>query len=104
MTAFFKTELTKILSTDCDNYDTETNESAKEFENDCKGAADGSMDIEFQETGRGYYAHLHELAALEETDKAAYTAYREKLLQEITAAEEDGAATHQMLTVKAQLR
>ena len=104
MTAFFMTELTKIRLNDCNNYDNETIASAKEFEKDCQGAADGNMDITFQEMGRGYYAHLHELARLEGTDKAAYAAYREKLLQELATAEEDGSSTHQMKAVKAQLR
>jgi len=104
MSAFFKTELTKILLTASNSYSATTIESAKRFEADCKGAADSEMDIDFQERGRGYYAHLHQLTALEETDLNACSSYRQQLLQEIEDSEGCGEVTAQMLTVKAQLQ
>ena len=60
------------------------------------------MDILFQETGRGYYAHLHELRALEDNE-GAYAVYRDKLLGEINAAEKDQSVTDQMKVVKEQM-
>lgn len=36
------------------------------------GAADGDMDIEWLDSGRGYYIHLHKLDSLEEEDKKNY--------------------------------
>ena len=100
--AFFKTELSELLNDDHENTDNELRADARRFFDDCKGAADGEMDISFQETGRGYYAHLHQLATLED-DVAAYAAYRDKVLEEIDTAENDGALTHQMKVVKEQL-
>ena len=62
-------------------------------------AADGEMDISFQESGRGYYAHLHELERLRGLDNKDYQEYRDKLLAELKEAEENGMITYQMNVV-----
>ena len=73
------------------------------FIRDCAGAADGEMDISFQENGRGYYAHLHELERLSGVSQESYREYRDKLLSEIKEAEETDEMTHQMKVVYDQL-
>ncbi len=41
------------------------------------GPADGEMDIDWQDQGHGYYAHLHELEHLTDPDEKAQ--YRKRL-------------------------
>jgi len=45
------------------------------------GPADGEMDIDWQDNGQGYYAHLHELHNID--DKQARSQYRQDLLEDI---------------------
>lgn len=46
-----------------------------------QGPADGEMDIEWQESGRGYYAHLHQLESLDDAQKK--TEYLKRLKEDI---------------------
>ena len=103
-TAFFRTELADIFSRGNDEYPPEVIQAAKLFTEDCSGAADGDMDQEFQDAGRGYYAHLHELFHLKKTDYESYIAYKQRLEQEIDEAEEKGTLDYQMSVVREQLR
>ena len=102
MKAFFQAELAEILNEGNKSVTDEQRSEAKQFFDDCRGAADGEMDILFQETGRGYYAHLHQLNTLE-GDAEAYAVYRDKLLGEINVAEKDQSVTDQMKVVKEQM-
>ena len=102
MKAFFQAELAEILNEGNKSVTDEQRSEAKQFFDDCRGAADGEMDILFQETGRGYYAHLHELRTLKD-DEGAYAVYRDKLLGEINAAEKDQSVTDQMKVVREQM-
>lgn len=45
------------------------------------GPADGEMDIEWQENGKGYYAHLHVIERLDENEKRKYL---ERLSEDIS--------------------
>ncbi len=47
------------------------------------GPADGDMDIEWQESGRGYYAHLHVLESIKDEQERAN--YCKKLREDIDA-------------------
>ena len=102
-TAFFRTELADILSRGDDKYPPEVIQAAKLFAEDCNGAADGDMELEFQETGRGYYAHLHELFRLKEKDYKEYTVYKRRSEQELEDAEKNGELDQQMSVVREQL-
>jgi hypothetical protein len=66
------------------------------------GAADGEMDITWQETGRGYYRHLHELQDLEGEAKEQY---RKRLEKDIEAwlSKKSSSAEHMVQKVKKQL-
>jgi hypothetical protein len=102
--AFFKYEISEILSPEKENDQPSVlREQVELFVRDCAGTADGEMDISFQENGRGYYAHLHELERLRSDGLEAYQEYRDKLLSEIKEAEENGKMTHQMKVVYDQL-
>jgi len=102
--AFFKYEISEIL--DPENINDQPiglRERVESFVRDCTGAADGEMDISFQENGRGYYAHLHELDRLGGISQEDYREYREQLLSELKEAEENNAMTHQMKVVFSDL-
>ena len=102
--AFFKYEISEILSPEKkSDQPNSLREQAESFVRDCAGAADGDMDISFQENGRGYYAHLHELERLKGAGLEGYREYRDELLSEIKEAEEHGESTHQMRVVCEQL-
>ena len=99
-TAFFRYEINEI--TDLENkVDRPSNlrERVESFVRDCAGAADGEMDISFQENGRGYYAHLHELDRLRHISQENYLEYRDKLLSELKEAKEKSEMTQQMKVV-----
>jgi hypothetical protein len=98
--AFFKYEISEIL--DPKNIDDQTSglrERVESFVRDCAGAADGEMDISFQENGRGYYAHLHELERLKNNNQDAYRDYLENLIAEIEEAINGNKFTSQMKVV-----
>ena len=98
--AFFKNEIKEILdSTNRDEFPEELRVRVESFVRDCAGTANGEMDIDFQESGRGYYAHLHELGNMKKKGLDEYKEYRTKLLSELQAAEKNGALTHQMQVV-----
>jgi len=101
---FFKYEISKILDPEKkhDN-SSDLREEVESFVRDCAGTADGEMDISFQENGRGYYAHLHELEHLRIVSQEEYLGYREKLLSELKEAEENEELTHQMKVVYSDL-
>jgi len=50
-----------------------------------QGPANGSMDIDWQMLGRGYYQHLQVLDVLQQTDQLGYQEYLQKLLSDIEA-------------------
>ena len=102
--AFFKYEINEIL--DPENMNDQPSglrERVESFVRDCAGAADGEMDISFQENGRGYYAHLHELDRLKAISQEDYLEYRDKLLSELKEAEENDEMSHQMKVVYDQV-
>ena len=85
--AFFKYEINEILDPEkMNDQPSGLRERVESFARDCAGAADGEMDISFQENGRGYYAHLHELERLRDLGKKDYQEYRDKLLAELREA------------------
>ena len=84
--AFFKDELNEILDAPRGEYTDEVVQAAIHFAEDCDGAADGDMDIDFQQDGRGYYAHLHELLHLAKAGWESHQAYRQRLEQELEKA------------------
>ena len=104
-TAFFKHEISKILDPE-NKKDQHSNlvERVESFVRDCAGAADGEMDINFQEIGRGYYAHLHELERMKTEDEESYNNYLGKLCRELEEAERKGEMTHQMKVVLERMR
>ena len=61
------------------------------------------MDISFQENGRGYYAHLHELERMKGISQEDYLEYRNQLFSELKEAEENNEMNHQMKIVYNQL-
>ena len=98
--AFFKDEISKILDPEkMNDQPSGLQERVESFVRDCAGAADGEMDISFQENGRGYYAHLHELERLRHLNQEAYSDYLEKLLAEIDEARNGDEFTSQMNVV-----
>ena len=102
--AFFKDEICHWLSPDNgETLSDDLRDRIETFLRDCAGAADGEMDISFQENGRGYYAHLHELERLRAVSQKDYQEYREKLLTELMEADENDELTHQMKIVYDQL-
>ncbi|MFQ6609074.1 MAG: hypothetical protein ACE5EE_11175 [Fidelibacterota bacterium] len=102
--AFFKYEISEILNPEKKiDQPNGLREQVESFVRDCAGAADGDMDISFQENGRGYYAHLYELERLKGIGLDGYLEYRDKLLSEIKEAEGNGEMTHQMKVVYDQL-
>jgi ribosomal protein S6 len=104
-TTFFKYEISEIL--DPENradQPGDLRERVESFVRDCAGTADGEMDISFQENGRGYYAHLHELERLKKKNKNVYREYLYKLHEELEEAERNGEMTHQMKTVLESLK
>ncbi len=102
-TAFFKHEISEVLNIGKRNQPGDLKERVESFIRDCAGTADGEMDISFQENGRGYYAHLHELELLRSVSQESYQEYRSKLLSELKEAEENGEMTHQMEVVYSDL-
>ena len=103
-TAFFKYEISEILDPEkMNDQPSSLRERVESFARDCAGAADGEMDIRFQENGRGYYAHLRELERLKGESQEDYREYRDRLLAEIKEAEEHEEMTHQMKVVYQQL-
>ena len=102
--AFFKYEISEILNPEKKiDQPNGLREQVKSFVRDCAGSADGDMDISYQENGRGYYAHLHELERLRSISLESYREYRDMLLSEIKEVEENGEMTHQMKVVYDQL-
>ena len=102
--AFFESEISEILDPENKNdFPSGLRERVESFVRDCAGAADGEMDISFQENGRGYYAHLHELEHLRVVSQEKCMEYRDKLLSELKEAEENNEMTHQMKVVYDQL-
>jgi hypothetical protein len=102
--AFFKYEISEILSPEKENDQPSVlREQVELFVRDCAGTADGEMDISFQENGRGYYAHLHEIERLRDVSQGDYLEYRRKLLLELNDAQENNEITHQMKIVCEQL-
>ena len=98
--AFFKYEINEILAPEkMNNQPSDLRERVESFARDCAGAADGEMDISFQENGRGYYAHLHELERLKGGSQKNYREYRDQLLSELKEAEGNSELTHQMKVV-----
>ena len=88
-TAFFKYEISEILDPEkISDQPSGLRERVESFVRDCAGAADGEMDISFQENGRGYYAHLHELNRLRGISQKHYREYRDQLLSELKEAED----------------
>jgi hypothetical protein len=99
-TAFFKYEISEMLDPENKaDQPGDLRERVESFVRDCAGAADGEMDISFQENGRGYYAHLHELERLRGASKENYKEYRDMLLSELKEAEDNNELTHQMKVV-----
>jgi hypothetical protein len=97
---FFKYEISEILDPgNKADQPGDLRERVETFVRDCAGAADGEMDISFQENGRGYYAHLHELERLRSASKKNYKEYRGILLSELKEAEDNNELTHQMKVV-----
>jgi len=102
--AFFKNEIRETLKAETtSNQHDDLRERIELFVRDCAGAADSEMDISFQENGRGYYGHLHELERLKVESQEKYLGYRSKLLSELKEAEENDAMTHQMKIVYNEL-
>ena len=102
--AFFKNEIGEILDPETmGDFPCGLRERVESFIVDCAGAADGEMDISFQENGRGYYAHLHELERLKGVSQEDYQGYKDKLLFELKEAQEHDAMTHQMKVVYDEL-
>ena len=102
--AFFKNEIRETLKAETtSNQHDDLRERIELFVRDCAGAADSEMDISFQENGRGYYAHLHELEKLRIENQESYQEYRSKLLSELKVAEENHELTHQMQIVYSNL-
>ena len=102
--AFFKDEISRWLNPDNgEKLSDDLRDRIETFLRDCTGAADGEMDISFQENGRGYYAHLHELERLSAVSQKDYQEYRDKLLSELMGADENNELTHQMKIVYDQL-
>jgi len=84
-TAFFIEDLTEqALSL----MDVETRQAAEEFKQQCEdGPGDGSIDIEWQESCKGYYAHLEVLDQLKQISPKDYQTYRNRLVKEIKEIE-----------------
>ena len=102
--AFFKDEISHWLnSSNEERLSDDLRDQIETFLRDCAGTADGEMDISFQENGRGYYAHLHELERLRAVSQKDYQEYRDKLLSELMEADENDELTHQMKIVYDQL-
>jgi len=102
--AFFQYEISEILNLEkTSNQPGDLTERVELFVRDCAGAADSEMDISFQENGRGYYAHLHELERLRTKSKESHLEYRSKLISELKEAEENHEMTHQMKVVYSDL-
>ena len=102
--AFFKKEISEILEPGNENdFPSGLRERVESFIRDCAGAADGEMDISYQENGKGYYAHLHELDRSREVSEEDYRTYRDQLLSELKEAQENNEMTHQMKIVYNQL-
>jgi hypothetical protein len=103
-TAFFKSEIGEILNPkNMNDQPSGLREQAESFVRDCAGAANGEMDISFQENGRGYYAHLHELERMKGISQEDYLEYSDQLFSELKEAEENDEMTHQMKVVSGQL-
>ena len=102
--AFFESEISEILDPENKNdFPNGLRERVESFVRDCAGAADGEMDISFQENGRGYYAHLQELERLKGASQEDYSRYRDQLLSELKEAEDNDEMTHQMKVVYDEL-
>ena len=102
--AFFKDEISHWLNPDNGEIlSDDLRDRIETYVRDCAGTADGEMDISFQENGRGYYAHLHELERLRAVSQKDYQEYRDRLLSELTEADENDKLTHQMKIVYDQL-
>ena len=98
--AFFKYEIGEILDAGkMNDKSSGLQERVESFVRDCAGAADGEMDINFQEGGRGYYAHLHELERLKNLNQDLYREYLEKLIAELEEARNTDEFTSQMKVV-----
>ena len=102
-TAFFEDELNRIMDAPQGEYTDEVVHAARYFAEYCNGAADGEVDIDFQQEGRGYYAHLHQLHYLAKTGWEACEAYMLRLEKELEEAEAEGMLDHQMSVAQEQL-
>ena len=101
---FFKGEISDMLDPENkNNFSSGLRDRVEIFVRDCAGAADGEMDISFQENGRGYYAHLQELERLKGASQEDYSRYRDQLLSELKEAEDNDEMTHQMKVVYDEL-
>ena len=77
---------------------------AEQFKRQCElGPADGEQDIDWQEDGQGYYAHLHELVRLRSESEDSYSDYRTKLMSEIESMSAESTAYQMAMIVKEQL-
>ena len=65
------------------------------------GPADGEMDIDWQGTARGYYAHLEILQSLAEAHERDQ--YRAQLREDIEAWLQEAPNNHMVLTVREQV-
>jgi hypothetical protein len=102
-TAFFRDELNKIMDAPQAEYADEVVQAAKYFAEDCSGTVEGDMDIDFQQDGRGYYAHLHALFYLARGGRETHQTYRQRLERELEVAAMTGVLDHQMSVVQEQL-
>lgn len=96
---FFQSEIVSVLC----QLEHPLHSSALAFAKECVAGGDGSLDIELQESGRGYYAHLAHIDELASQNPEVASNYKEAVLSEIRAAELMGIASHQMSTVRDQL-
>ena len=102
--AYYKNEITEILNPETKNdQPCDLRDRVESFVRDCAATADGEMDISYQENGKGYYAHLHELDRLKDVSLEDYLEYKEKLLSELNEANKNNEITHQMKAVYDQI-
>lgn len=75
-----------------------------EFKRKCSvGAADGGQDIEWQERGLGYYAHLNEIERLKNIDEKLANVYKTNLIEEIESIESNTPEYYMACIVKNNL-
>lgn len=85
--AYLKSELTELS---IDNLSDDEKSNIDEFVSQCDtGPGSSEMDIEWQESGKGYYAHLLELERLKSISSEAHEVYHQKLMSEIDLLENE---------------